>query len=657
MHQLPLMRPQSFSDRPPRKASTRPWFSAKTAWHQLEQSLYLVWNSWALCWASTALPLFVSISDVSTSHQPTTSGPTCSASLDGSLRRKCHQCSSKTVSTKFGNIQRLFGTFQQPTTQLISRHVALTLLHSPTSRFGGTVQTGRLNQKLNGHSGTFNHGRYQSVLNLLSNQPSSLKQNSTHWNRLDNSIPWMSSQPAFRHYLDSITLPRLELMGVVLGIHCLAFVREHLRCLNLAPTNHLWTDSQCVIGWISSTKVPPVSRLLRVTAWIQRFLMRIHKPQRRQPASLTADEIASARLWWVHHIQHRQFADVLRCLTNKRQHSLIRQLDLFISPDGFLRCGGRFKHAEFPHTAAHPMLLPSDHPFTALIIQDLHQTMQHVGTSHTLSQLRRQYWILHGRQAVKKVLGRCLTCRRYHGQAFRMPRMPDLPPERVTRSPPFSYTGIYYFGPLYCTDQQGEGKVWVALFTCLTIRAVHLELATDLTADQYLQTLRRFIARCGTPKQILSDNAPHFHVTDEMLQSLWSTTVTCDTVQSYLADKGITWRDIPAHAPWMGGIYERLVGMVKSCLRKSLGRAHIRMTQLATLLTEIEAIINTRPLVYVGADDLPLVSLQQTFCSNTPHWGFLMHPTTSTTRTTRHLALGRPQQPPSSTLGGKDRLS
>ena len=116
--------------------------SAKTAWHQLEQSLYPVWNSWALCWASAALPLFVSISDVSTSHQPTTSGPTRSASLDGSLRQKCYQCSSKTVSTKFGNTQRLLGTFQQPKTQLISRHVASTPLHTTTIRFGGTVQTG-----------------------------------------------------------------------------------------------------------------------------------------------------------------------------------------------------------------------------------------------------------------------------------------------------------------------------------------------------------------------------------------------------------------------------------------------------------------------------------------------------------------------------------
>ena len=93
------------------------------------------------------------------------------------------------------------------------------------------------------------------------------------------------------------------------------------------------------------TRLSSLSRLLRGTAWIQRFLMRIRKPQRRQPASLTADEIASARLWWVHHIQHRHFANVLRCLTNKRQHSLIRQLNLFISPDGLLRCGGRFKHA------------------------------------------------------------------------------------------------------------------------------------------------------------------------------------------------------------------------------------------------------------------------------------------------------------------------
>ena len=88
-----------------------------------------------------------------------------------------------------------------------------------------------------------------------------------------------------------------------------------------------------------------------------------------------------------------------------------------------------------------------------------------------------------------------------------------------------------------------------------------------------------------------------------MLQSLWSTAVYDDKVQSYLSDKGISWHYIPAHAPWMGGIYERLIGIVKSCLRKSLGRARLRTDQLSTLLTEIEAVVNTRPIVYVGSDD------------------------------------------------------
>ena len=242
--------------------------------------------------------------------------------------------------------------------------------------------------------------------------------------------------------------------------------------------------------------------------------------------------------------------------------------------------------------------------------------MQHVGTSHTLSQLRRQYWIPHGRQAVKKVLGRCLTCRRYNGPAFRMPRMSDLPPERVTRSPPFTYTGIDYFGPLYCTDQQGEGKVWVALFTCLTIRAVHLELATDLTADQFLQTLRRFIARRGTPKQILSDNAPHF-------TSLMKCCSLCGPPPS-LVNSAIVFSRQRHHlalhscACTVDGRHLRASGWDGQELPPEVTRSstHPHDTT-ATLLTEIEAIINTRPLVYVGADDLLSLSLQQTFCSNT----------------------------------------
>ena len=145
----------------------------------------------------------------------------------------------------------------------------------------------------------------------------------------------------------------------------------------------------------------------------------------------------------------------------------------------------------------------------------------------------RPCWIPHGRQVVKKVLQKCHTCRRYRGPPYTMPPMPDLPQECVTPSPPFTYTGVDYFGPLYCTDVSGEGKVWVVLFTCLAIRAIHLEVATDLSADQFLQALRRFISRRGMPRELLSDNAPHFRVADEALTAAWSSAVTDTQVTTY----------------------------------------------------------------------------------------------------------------------------
>ena len=203
-------------------------------------------------------------------------------------------------------------------------------------------------------------------------------------------------------------------------------------------------------------RVSTLSRLPQITAWIERFLQNARQPQLRQQAAadLTAQEMASARLWWIRHVQQIHFAPPLPALLNKRQHPLIHQLDLFIGDDGLLRCGGRLKHAELPPTADHPILLPTEHEFTVLVIHNLHRQMQHVGTSHTLSQLRRKYWIPRGRQAVKKAIAQCRTCRREQGPAFRMPRSPDMPSERVTRSPPFTYTAVDYFS----TVPTGQAK-------------------------------------------------------------------------------------------------------------------------------------------------------------------------------------------------------
>ena len=229
-------------------------------------------------------------------------------------------------------------------------------------------------------------------------------------------------------------------------------------------------------------RVSTLSRSLRITAWIQCFLLNVRQTQLQQQAAadLIAQEMASTRLWWVRHIQPIHFAPPLQALLNKRQHSLIRQLDLFIGDDGLLRCGGRLKHAELPPTANHPILLLTEHKVTVLVIHDLHRQTQHVGTSHTLSQLRRKYWIPRGRQAGKKAIAQCRTCRRYQGRAFRMPRSPDMPPERVTSSPPFTYTAVDYFGPLDCTDRPQMknlgGSLHLSRHSCRSSRSSHRSL-------------------------------------------------------------------------------------------------------------------------------------------------------------------------------------
>ena len=183
-----------------------------------------------------------------------------------------------------------------------------------------------------------------------------------------------------------------------------------------------------------------------------------------------------------------------------------------------------------------------------------------------------------------------------------MPKMPPWPKKRLAVARAFSYTGLDYLGPLYIKRDSELSKVWICLFTCLTVRAIHLELVHDLTAQEFLMALRRFIARRGTPIEITLDNAPQFKASKNFVDRLWKDLIVDDSVHHYVSKEGITWRFLPEFCPWMGGFYERLVGLVKRTLRKSIGKICLNSSQLETIVTEIEAILNTRPLVYVGAE-------------------------------------------------------
>lgn len=183
-----------------------------------------------------------------------------------------------------------------------------------------------------------------------------------------------------------------------------------------------------------------------------------------------------------------------------------------------------------------------------------------------------------------------------------MPLMPPIPTERVSASAPFTYTGVDYFGPLFIKAKKETQKVWVCLYTCLVTRAIHLELMYDMTTQQFLLGFRRFAARHGKPNRIISDNAAQFKLASDTISKLWGQILTEEDTVSYAANENIQWNFTVELAPWMGGFYERLVGIVKRSLRKALGKVCLSNEQLLTILKEAEAVINSRPLVYVGND-------------------------------------------------------
>ena len=343
-----------------------------------------------------------------------------------------------------------------------------------------------------------------------------------------------------------------------------------------------------------------LTRLLRVTAWAYRFVKKLKKDDITGP--LTAAELENANHKWIRHVQEKHFTNEISAIKDNKANNLRSQLGLTLDNMAIIRCVGRLEHSDISEEAKRPILLPKKDPFTGLITEHYHKRLLHVGVSQTLAQIRQKYWIPQGRSEVRKVLKRCGYCRRYEGGPYKMPLIPPLPRKRVSESAPFTYTGVDYFGPLYVKTVTGTEKVWVCLYTCLVVRAIHLELMQDMTAEQFLLGFRRFVARRGTPRQVISDNASQFKLASSAIDQMWKNVIVDEETLNYVANQGIEWNFIVELAPWMGGFYERLVALVKRSLRKTIGKICMNTEQLRTMLTEVEAVVNSRPLVYVGED-------------------------------------------------------
>jgi len=191
-----------------------------------------------------------------------------------------------------------------------------------------------------------------------------------------------------------------------------------------------------------------------------------------------------------------------------------------------------------------------------------HEKACHVGVQGLLSLLRERFWILKGRKTIRGILTKCVACRR-HGARHISTIPPVLPEPRVRDAAVFETTGVDMAGPLFLKDCR---KVWVCLYTCAVYRAVHLELTSSLSTESFLQTFRRFVARRGRPAIIYSDNGTNFMGTDRAFRQLdWEKIIKNSAIER------IDWRFNPPTAAWWGGWWERLIRLLKQCLRKPLG--------------------------------------------------------------------------------------
>ncbi|KRY43229.1 hypothetical protein T03_4617, partial [Trichinella britovi] len=177
--------------------------------------------------------------------------------------------------------------------------------------------------------------------------------------------------------------------------------------------------------------------------------------------------------------------------------------------------------------------------------------------------------------------------------------MAALSEVRTTLAPAFAHVGMDFAGPLFVkTTRKTTSLRYVCLITCKVSRAVHLELVSDMSTVGVMQALRRFIARRGRPATIQTDNFRFLQSAASELRRLWRG-IDVDQVQNELAGQRIQWHFIPPRAPWMGGYWERLIRTMKESLRKVLGQALLDDEELRTILCEVEACLNARPLTLV----------------------------------------------------------
>ncbi|XP_053698951.1 uncharacterized protein LOC128745910 [Sabethes cyaneus] len=351
-------------------------------------------------------------------------------------------------------------------------------------------------------------------------------------------------------------------------------------------------------------------KLNRTMAYVIRFIQNLHRKRNRLPLEL--EEIkqqefqeAEEALWKM--AQAEGFPSEIATLkptqgSPQSRHAVVAKSSSiyktwpFLDEKGILRKRGRIDAAPFVlFDAKYPIILPKGHPIVFLLIDWYHRHFRHANRETVVNEMRQRFEISKLREQIKKVMSQCNLCRIAKASPSHPP-MASLPSSRLTPFvQPFTSVGVDYFGPIHAKVGRSDAKRWVALFTCLTIRAVHLEVVYSLSTESCILAVRRFVSRRGSPAEFYSDNGTCFTGASNLLQQ--EILERNRALVTKFTDAHTCWKFIPPATPHMGGVWERLVRSVKVAVGTLLDSPRVPDDEtLLTIMCEAEAMINHRPL-------------------------------------------------------------